>query len=159
MVLGAVLLVLAQAAIRPLEARISALVIDISQVAPARSLGSAVLFPLGSRYVGFNINAGCTAALLVTPFFLLAAGLVLSRRTSVTRGLTTLATVVLALFVANQARLLVVALSMRLWGFETGYEVSHVFLGTVVSTLGVLGGVLLYVRIIVHSRSPADVRG
>jgi exosortase/archaeosortase family protein len=159
MALGAVLLVVGQSVIRPLEARVSAQAIRITQVAPARPQGTAVIFPLNARYVGFDITAGCTAALLVIPFFLLAAGLVVTRRTSVARGVSTLAAVAVALFTVNQARLLVVALSMRLWGFDRGYEVSHVFLGTVVSTLGVLAGVLLYVRSVVANPARAGVGG
>ncbi|HEX3394972.1 MAG TPA: hypothetical protein VHS52_10620 [Acidimicrobiales bacterium] len=159
MALGAVLLVVGQSFIRPLEARLSALTISVSQVAPARALGTAVVFPLQTRVVGFDITAGCTAALLVSPFFLLAAGLVLTRRTSVGRGIATLAVVAVALFLVNQVRLLVVALSMRLWGFNRGYDVSHIFLGTVVSTLGVLAGVLFYVRTVVRQRAPEAANG
>ncbi len=159
MALGALLLIIGQSSIRPVEAWASAAIIKATHVAPARSLGSAVVFPLKTRFVGFDITAGCTAALLVTPFFLLAAGLVFTRRTSIARGLGTLAAVALGLFVVNQARLLVVALSMRLWGFERGYEISHVFLGTVVSTLGVLAGVLLYVRAVVGQPDREAVSG
>jgi len=155
MIAGAVLLVLTQSAVRPVEARISAAVVGTTQVADARSLGTAVVFPLRGAFVGYSLSEGCTAALLVSPFCLLAAGLVAARRTSVQRGISTLGGLALSLFAVNQLRLLVVALSMRWWGFRQGYEISHVLLGTIVSTLGVLLGLLLFVR---FALTPSPVR-
>lgn len=159
MAMGAVLTVVGQSAIRLVEARISAAIIGASQVAPAQSIGPSVVFPLRGAFVGFTLSVGCTAALLVTPFFLLAGALVVTRRTSVQRGLVTLGVLIVSLFAVNQLRLLVVALSMRVWGFELGYEISHVLLGSIVSTLGVLAGVLLYVRTVFRSRAATELRG
>jgi len=155
-VIGAVVMMVSQAAIRLAEARVSAGVIDVTRVAHAQSIGSSVVFPLRNAFVGFTITLGCTAALLVVPFFALTSGLIVARRASVQRGVATLALLVVALFVVNQARLLVIALSMRIWGFERGFEVSHVLLGTVVSTLGVLGGLLLYLWVLLRSRTPVN---
>ncbi|MFN2609141.1 MAG: hypothetical protein ABR511_14825 [Acidimicrobiales bacterium] len=145
MVAGGVLLVLTQSAIRPLEAWVAAAIVGGFHVAPARSLGSAVIFPIRGSFVGFYLSEGCTAALLVSPFCLVAAGLVLTHRTTVRRGVGTLVGLTVGLFAVNQARLVIIALSMRLWGFHHGYEVSHILLGTIVSTLGVLAGLLVFV--------------
>jgi len=154
-VAAAVVMVLGQADIRLVEARVSAAVIAATRVAQARSIGSSVVFPLRKGFVGFTITLGCTAALLVIPFFALTSGLIVARRTSVQRGLATLAILVASLFAVNQARLLVIALSMRIWGFQRGFEISHVLLGTVVSTLGVLGGLLLYLWVLLRTRNAA----
>lgn len=159
MLVAGVLMVLTQSVTRPMEARLSAALIGFTEVARSRSIGNVVILPLDGDLVGMEIGPGCSTALLVTPFFLLGAGLVLSRRTSVQRGLTTLGALVLSLFVLNLLRLLVIAVSMRLWGLEQGFEVSHVVLGTVLSTLGVVAGLILYIRTALHSRAPAVVRG
>lgn len=159
MLVAGVLTVLGQSVIRPMEARLSAAVIGLTEVPRIRSLGNVVILPLDGDLVGMEIGPGCSTALLVTPFFLLGAGLVLSRRTSVQRGLATLGALVLSLFVLNQVRLLVIAVSMRLWGLEQGFEISHVVFGTVLSTLGVLAGLILYIRTALRSRVPAVVRG
>jgi len=152
-VVGAVVMVLGQADIRLAEAKVSAAVIDFTRVAQAQSIGDSVVFPLRNAFVGFTITLGCTAALLVIPFFMLTGGLIVARRTSIHRGVATLGILVVALFMVNQARLLVIALSMRIWGFQRGFEISHVLLGTVVSTLGVLGGLLLYLWALLRSRT------
>lgn len=159
MLVAGVLTVLGQSVIRPMEARLSAAVIGLTDISGSRSIGNVVLFRLHGDLTGLEIGPGCSAALLVTPFFLLSAGLVLSRRTSVQRGLATLGALVVSLFVLNQLRLLVVAFSLRLWGLEQGFEISHVVLGTVLSTLGVLAGLILYIRTALRSRVPAVVRG
>ncbi len=153
-VIGGVVMMVSQADIRLAEARVSAGVIDFTRVAQAQSIGNSVVFPLRNAFVGFTITLGCTAALLVIPFFVLTSGLIMARRTSIQRGLATLGLLVVALFAVNQARLLVIALSMRIWGFERGFEISHVLLGTVVSTLGVLGGLLLYLWVLLWTRTP-----
>ena len=151
-----VAVLLEQARVRTFEALASAWIVGGLRVVPAESLQTAVVFPLRGRFVGYTLTPGCTAAFLVAPFLLLGAGLIIARRLSVWRGVKALAVVTVALFVANQARLVVIALSMRAWGFYAGYERSHVFLGTIVSTLGVIGGLLLFLR--VASRpAPAEV--
>lgn len=159
MAAGAVVLVLEQTAVRPLEASLAARVIDIIRVAPAHTLDTVILFPTHGRFVGLTLNASCSIALLISPFCLLAGGLVLSRRTSPPRGLATLGLLVLWLLVVNQARIVIIVLSMRLWGLERGYELSHVVFGTVVSTLGVLGGLVIFVRSMATAPRPLDLRG
>lgn len=59
----------------------------------------------------------------------------------------------------NQARLFVVAASMRVWGFRSGYERSHIFLGTILSTIGALAGLVLFVWLVVKEDSPKDEGG
>jgi exosortase/archaeosortase family protein len=142
----AVALVLEQSAIRPFEARLSAMILAVTRLASAKSVGTVVAFPLGSRGAGaYSITTGCTVVLLLSPFFFIAGALVASGRTSIARGLATMGAVGLALVAVNQARFMVVAASMRVWGFRLGFERSHVFLGTVVSTLGVLAALLAFI--------------
>lgn len=134
------------------EARINAGVINALQISTAYVVDTSVIFLPGQRYAGYTVSAGCTATLLVVPFFLVTAGLLAFTRFSLRRSLTALGVVTLLIYVANQARLLLIAGVMRAFGGERGYEVSHVFLGTIVSTLGVLFAIVAFVAILVGWR-------
>lgn len=146
-----VALAVSQGGIRVLEAQLSAALGSILGQ-HTQAVGDSVIFPLGNRFVGWNITLACTAALLVAPFFLLAAGLVASGRLGIRRAVLTLSAVTVLIFAANQLRLLVITVSMRQWGFVTGYERSHVLLGTVVSTLGLVIGLLVFIVSVSHQK-------
>lgn len=143
--------VIGQEQVRRTEAMGSAGLLSLLRVAPAASLGTAVTFPAKGRYVGFTIAPGCTAALLVVPFFLVAGVLLLAGRVQPGRATATVATFTLLVSVVNQLRLLVIAVSMRVWGFPAGFDRSHVLLGTLVSTIGVVAGLLLFLRMVLPS--------
>lgn len=155
MVAGAVLLVVGQGAFRVVEAWFSAGFINAVRLAPTEQAGTSVFFPAKTLLIDFDITTACTAALLISPFCLLAAGLLVSGRMSVRRSLGTLAGTALAIFAVNQVRFLVIALSLRLWGYPKGYEVSHIFIGTIVSTLGILGGLVVFVLSAKRARRPS----
>lgn len=143
-VAGTALLAL-QHPIREQEARLSAWAIRGAGLVTARPLGTAVIFPLGHRFAGYSLSPGCTAAFLVAPFFFLFGGAVaLAPRLPVRRALLALVVVAGIIFVVNQARLVVIAAAIEAWGFQLGYERSHIFLGTVVSTLGLVFGLVAF---------------
>ena len=146
---AALLLVLGQEQFRRGEALISATIVRFLRIFPADSLGTAIVFPAEGRYVGFTVSPSCTAALLIVPFALLTALLLLAGRVQPRRAGATVALFAVVLILVNQLRLLVITLSVRGWGFETGFARSHVLLGTVVSTVGVAGGLLLFLRMVV----------
>ena len=142
-----------QTLVRGLEARTGADLARGLGLVPAQAVGSAVVFPLRGRFVGYTVTEGCTVAFLVAPFFVIAALLIASSRTPPRRGVGALAVLTVVFFTVNQARLFVVAASMQMWGFRSGYERSHVFLGTTLSTIGAVVGLLLFVRLVVVDRS------
>jgi exosortase/archaeosortase family protein len=137
------LILLGQHRVRLIEAHVSAFVQALTGV-DARSVGTAVIFPHGAQWIGLSLNAGCTSALLMIPFGVIAGGLLLGGRLTVRRGLATLAAVILLVFVVNQLRIGAVAASMRVWGLQAGYDRSHVLLGSLVSTFGVAVGVVIF---------------
>jgi len=159
LLLGLAVGVITQGAlVRGIEARTAADTARFLGLVPARTIGSAVVFPLHGRFVGYTVSEGCTVAYLVAPLFVIAAMLIASRRTSPRRGLIAVAIVTLVFFAVNQARLFVIAASMRLWGFQSGFERSHIFLGTVLSTLGAVAALVLFVRLIANEGSPTKGR-
>lgn len=134
------------------EARANGTLLNFFHVASAQAVDTSVIFFDGHLNVGYTVDAGCTATLLVIPFFLLTALLMVFSRVSVPRCLAALAAVTVVVFATNQLRLLLIAVLMRLWGPDTGYSRGHVFLGTVLSTVGVLVAVLAYVLIVTARR-------
>ncbi|MFN2506729.1 MAG: exosortase/archaeosortase family protein [Acidimicrobiales bacterium] len=144
--------------VRGFEARTGADLARLLGLVPARAVGSAVVFPLQGRLFGYAVTEGCTVAFLVAPFFVIAALLIVSGRTTPRRGLSALAAVTLVFFTVNQARLFVVAASMRVWGFQSGYERSHVFLGTMLSTIGAVVGLVLFAWLLTGGGGPEDER-
>ncbi|MEN3615646.1 hypothetical protein [Plantactinospora sp. ZYX-F-223] len=134
------------------EAWLSARFVDALGLADARSSYSTVIFPLDQRWVGFMVTLGCSVGLLLIPPTALAAFLVLIRRVSVLRASVCCAITALLLVAVNQLRLAAVVGSMRLWGFEQGYERSHVLIGSVITTLGLVGSAILFVMLLTRGR-------
>jgi len=145
----AVLLVAGQEQVRRAEAIASAGLLTLLRIAPADSIGTAVTFPARGRYVGFTVAPGCTAALLIVPFLVVAGVLLLAGRVPPTRAAATVAVFAAVVAIVNQLRLMVIAVSMRAWGYPEGFDRSHVLLGSFVSTIGVAGGLLLFLRMVV----------
>lgn len=150
-VLAAVALILFDDVVRELEASTSAQLIAAVGVHGA-PIGSAVVFRVDGRLVGYVLSAGCSVAFLLSPLYLVVAGLLATDRLSARRALGCLVVLTAVLFTVNQLRLAVIAWSMRVWGFQPGYERSHIFLGTLISTLGALGGLLIVLRQMTRQR-------
>ena len=69
----------------------------------------------------------------------------------------TIAVLASVVIVINQLRLLVIAVALLVWGYPLRYERSHILMGSFVSTIGVAGGLLLFLRMAVpRRRSGAD---
>jgi hypothetical protein len=143
--LASIAVLVMQVQVRRIESSFSSGLLRVFHVRPAQSIGVSVIFPLKGYWVGYTLSVGCSAALLVIPFVLIGSGLLASRRVTLGRCLQSLAVVSAILFLVNQLRFLVIAASMVLWGYRTGYERSHVFFGTLLSTIGVVVGVIVFV--------------
>ena len=146
---AAILLLLGQEQVRRVEAALCASVLSLLHIAPADSMATAVTFPAQGRYVGFSVAPSCTSALLIVPFVVLTGVLLLAGRVQPRQALATAAAFAAVMVVVNEIRLVVIAVSIRAWGFPAGFDRSHVLLGSVVSTIGVAGGLLLFLRMVV----------
>jgi exosortase/archaeosortase family protein len=138
-----------QARFRVGEAWVTAWFLRLFHLRSAAALGPNVVFPLHGRWVGFELTVACTAALLLVPFFAVAGLLLLVGRVDRGRAAVALLVATGVIFAVNQLRLLVIAGSMLAWGFQTGYERSHVFLGTMLSTIGVIAGVIVFIWMLI----------
>jgi exosortase/archaeosortase family protein len=126
------------------EAHLSSALISVTGLAHSHSVGTAVIYQLGNRWVGFAITGGCSVALLTIPPFVIAALLIGTRRVSWVRGLAAVGSAVVLLVAVNQLRLYIIAAAMQWWGFKTGYERSHVLIGSGLTTIGLALVTLLF---------------
>ncbi|MET7947169.1 hypothetical protein [Micromonospora sp. NPDC005324] len=134
------------------EAWLNAHLVNAVGLADSRSIGAAVIFPLDERWVGFMVSSGCSVAMLLIPPIVLASTLIGFRRISLTRGLNALALAVVLLVTVNQIRLGAVVVSMQTWGFKLGYERSHVLIGSVITTAGLIAVTILFVVLVSRTK-------
>lgn len=119
-------------------------------------LQTAVLFEIDGRLTGVSLTSGCTIGPILGVFFL-AAGLVSwFRAFPVHRIFLGGIQLTVMFLLANQLRIAAIVASMRRWGFERGYEFSHVFLGSAITTLGFVGAVVVFVRLVIRQPNMAE---
>jgi exosortase/archaeosortase family protein len=140
------------------EAQINGWLVTVTGLATAHPVGSAVIFPLDGRWVGFVITAGCSAAVPLVAPLLVASGLVAVGRVNWLRAALTVAATTFLLIVVNQLRLSIIVASMRAWGYETGYQRSHILIGSAVTTLGLGLVTVLFIVFLASGRRPSSVR-
>ncbi|MEU6078405.1 hypothetical protein [Micromonospora sp. NPDC047074] len=143
------------------EAWLNARLVSATGLADTNSVGAAVVFRLDERWVGFLVSTGCSVAMLLIPPFVLAALLVGFRRVTFPRAVTAVALAVALLVTINQLRFASVVLAMRTWGFEVGYQRSHVLIGSAISTLGLIAVAILFLMLVGRRtvrRRPRDAR-
>lgn len=145
LVAGAVLLLLGAHTVRVGEAWVQAGLLRILGMG-GRQVESVVLVGSDGALFGLAITAGCSVGPLLAVFLVGTAPVVWWRDLPFGRVVRALARLGLVLFLANQVRILVIVLAMRVWGVERGYEVSHVFIGSAITTVGFVLGVVLLVR-------------
>ncbi|MDQ1392170.1 MAG: hypothetical protein QOF30_1147 [Acidimicrobiaceae bacterium] len=157
MLLGAVLLVLGNRALRTAELVVSGGVVSLGA-------GHTVLYRPGhfiffetsaSRTVGLQVTASCTAIFLMVPFLLLAAFMMLIPRVSATRLVVAAVVGAVVVFWLNQLRLLIIAWATHNWGIGPGFDWSHILAGSLVTTFSMLIALYLFFRISLTGRRSA----
>lgn len=138
-----VAVLLALRSIRVGEAVLSSLLLQ-AMGAGAERLGTTVIVQSGPGRAGFTIATGCSTALLAIPFLGVGALAVLTGRFRPRRVLAHLAVAVVGVIVLNQLRFGIVGGAIHVFGYERGYGQSHVLIGTLVSTLGLVGGLTAF---------------
>lgn len=105
-----------------------------------------VYFPTGSLTTrSLEITWQCSVVWAAVPLLAFSAGLVLVPRTSCARVVLAAALGTVVVAVANQLRLLVIALSTAWWGRD-GFEVSHRIVGSGLVLVSVVVGLALVWR-------------
>ena len=119
-------------------------------------LQTAVLFPIDGQLAGVTLSPGCSVGPLLGVFLVLASPIAHLRDVPARRVLASAAVLVAVFVLANQLRILVIVVAMVRWGFDRGYEVSHVFFGSAITTIGFVLGAIVFVRLFARQpRHPA----
>ena len=150
------LLLAAESTFRRGEATVAATFLRATGQGQAVARGATVFFVHGDRWIGYVVATGCTAALLIAPFFFLAGGLLFLGRLSIRGSLLAVGAIAVLIAGINQARLWVIGASMGHWGFQSGYDRSHVLAGGVLSTVGVSLGLVLLAVMALRDRRPVN---
>ncbi len=134
--------------LRGIETCLTAALVRAAGQSDAQCFDQTVTFWLDGRFVGYTITVGCTAVMLLFPFFAVAGLLALVRRAPLRHTLLALVCAAALVFSVNQIRMVLIWAGMKSLGFERGFEVTHILIGTAVSTVGLVISALLALKIL-----------
>lgn len=112
------------------------------------AVGSTLLVQVGDQWVGLHLVTGCSVGPLIGVMTAGVAPFVWFRAVPLLRLFRALGLLVATLFVVNQIRFAVIVISMRVWGPDRGFELSHVFFGSTISTVGFVLSLLVFARLL-----------
>ena len=120
---------------------------ELSMWRSARTVGDVVYIGLNTPHViGLRLTSECTSLLLMLPSVAAFSLYVSFWGVALRRAFAGLAVAIAVEFGANQARILMIAVSWWHWG-SAGFWVSHAVVGSVLSLAMALGGLYLQARI------------
>ena len=149
-VLALICLLVGATYVREFESAVSMHMVRLLGGHDAVRYGSTVIFGVKGVLTGYTLTLGCTASFLVLPFFAATAALLVIRRVPIRRATLSLLLAVLVILVFNQLRLLTIAAGMTLWGPDAGYSRTHVLLGTLISTTGIITAAYAYLTVLLR---------
>jgi exosortase/archaeosortase family protein len=120
---------------------------------------TVVFFALGTpRAFGLNITNECTSALLLIPLFVMMGSFAVFTRIKMGRQLVALFVGAFLILAVNALRVSLIAWATWKYGYDPGYTLSHVFVGSAFSLVGFVGAMLIALWILVRAdrkRKPA----
>jgi exosortase/archaeosortase family protein len=134
--------------VRVAEAWIQWLLLQAAGI-ESHHVGTVVLIEAQDRWVGVSLTAGCSVGPMLAIFLTACAPFVWYRSMSVVRVMGAVLQLAAVLVLANEVRIAAIVGAMRIWGVERGYDMSHVFLGSAITTVGFVVGLVLFMRLFV----------
>jgi exosortase/archaeosortase family protein len=120
------------------------------------AVGDVVFFGLSSSdTVGLQITNECTTAVLIVPFLLIMGCVALRRSVALTRVLVATVFGVAMLIVVNVIRIGGIGWATYHWGTTTGYQVSHLVVGSLFALAGFALSVIVAIRYLVRGGNRA----
>jgi hypothetical protein len=147
-------LIVFQYQIRHLEADAAAHLYNL--ITPAAAPPSAPVITFGPGMpggFGLGITPDCSMALLIAPLCGLGMVLIRPRRPQVRRAARALAVASLVMVFGDLVRIGSIAMTIRMDGIDTGYQISNLMLGPVVSIICIALSLALLALML---RSPGD---
>ncbi|WP_269928692.1 exosortase/archaeosortase family protein [Kocuria massiliensis] len=92
--------------------------------------------------VGIQITTECSSFVIVAILLVLVAATIIFTKTSSSRGIVAAAIGSFLIFCVNIARLGIIFVSTNIWGIGSGFEISHVFVGTAFALVGFIASLL-----------------
>ncbi len=152
---GASLIVLAST-LRALETTVSARAIELvtgQAAATAPAANVMVLYDGRSAVSVFKLTSECSVAYLLAAVMFGGAALLLVRRLAWLRVVAALTVAAGILTIVNLGRLTAIGAAVRIWGPGRGFEISHTYLGSMVTFVGTcLAGLGFAAALVVHRR-------
>ena len=134
---------------RNVEATIAPHTFDTLGMGPARHLGGPYFLTMGTGVpIKFSITTQCGAMLLLVPMLFAAALMVRSPNVSLRRSLAAVIACAVVLVFANQLRLAIIGVCSRWFGFDQGFPLGHLLIGSLFSLVAIAASVLGFLRIV-----------
>jgi exosortase/archaeosortase family protein len=124
---------------RALETGLSAHAIELVARQTAVSAPAAnvlVLYDGPSAITVFKLTSECSVAYLLAAVMFASAALLLIRRLAWSRVVTAMVVAALILTAVNLLRLTAIGAAVRIWGPERGFDISHTYLGSMLTFVG-----------------------
>jgi exosortase/archaeosortase family protein len=124
--------------VRIAEAKAVAVLVGALGTRPGRLNATVWVRTPDDLAAGINIVTGCSVGLLVIPLALVTGLALLTGRLRIVKALQAFVAAALIATVLNQLRYAVTLYAIHRWGFEDGYGQTHVLVGSLVSTVGIV---------------------
>jgi exosortase/archaeosortase family protein len=152
---GALLIVMASS-LRAVETTVSARAIELvtgQTAATAPAANVMVLYDGRTAVSAFKLTSECSVAYLLAAVMFGGAALLLVRRLAWLRVIAALIVAAGILTIVNLGRLTAIGAAVRIWGPGRGFEISHTYLGSMVTFVGTcLAGLGFAAALVVHRR-------
>lgn len=102
----------------------------------------------GYRLGGFTIAPSCSVALFLAPLLIAAAALLVGRRARAADVVRGLLVVIPLIIVVSQIRYVVTGALIAAQGQDRGFSLAHVLIGSIISTVGLVGGLVLFLWLV-----------
>lgn len=113
---------------------------------------TVMFFGLGTpRAFGLNLTVECTSALLLIPLLVMMGSFAIFTRLGLRRQLTALFVGAFLILAVNALRVGIIAWATWKYGYDPGYTLSHVFVGSAFSLVGFVGAMLVALWILVRA--------
>jgi exosortase/archaeosortase family protein len=113
---------------------------------------TVIFFGLGKPGAfGLNLTVECTSALLLIPLLVMMGSFAIFTRLGLRRQLTALFVGAFLILSVNALRVGIIAWATWKYGYDPGYKLSHVFVGSAFSLVGFVGAMLTALWILVRA--------
>jgi exosortase/archaeosortase family protein len=129
--------------IRRAEAFVAASLLDLTPIEALARDTFYLMWLTPSRLTGFDVTLECTVLVVLAPLVIFQAVLLAVGRLSPGRGILALLVGMLICVGMNQVRFVLIGVASYYWGMDTGFALTHVYVGTLLT----LGGQALAVLV------------